>query len=193
VPDFLQYLPSPLSPTARQFFTVWNRWRGERPLPRRREIRLADLGPQADLHLMLEIRNRNQMLFVSAGRTVADYLGVDVIGADYLEVTPPENRRLRQLLTLEQLLQPCGFVQYYWLNYAGGALLPVELAGAPLSGDDSDIADYLMCCCTPLMDYRPQGAADPESWSMGEGMRFIDVGFGIPPAMSASPQTQPTR
>lgn len=179
--DFIARLPDPIADESRQFFRVWNEWRGDRRLPQLGDVRREALGPLADFHLLLEIRNREKMLFVSAGRNVVDYLGVDVIGGDYLDLTPPENRRLRQALTLEQVLQPCGFVQYYWLDYAGGVLLPVELAGAPLCADGSDIPDYLICCCTPLIHIRPPGAADPESWSMGEGLRFIDLGYGVPP------------
>jgi hypothetical protein len=189
--DFLGNLPAPLTATSRQFFTIWNAWRGMRALPRRADIRLEALGPLADCFLLLEIRDRETMRFVDAGARVVDYLGLDVVGGDYLDLTIPENRRLRQQLTLEQLLQPCGSVVYYWLGYGAAGLLPLEIAAAPVCADGTDIAQYIIGCCTPLIRQEPRGIPDPESWRIGEGMRFIDLGFGIPPANPATPRHMP--
>lgn len=185
--DFLDNLPAPLTAASRQFFTTWNRWRGDRPMPRRADIRLDDLGTLADCHLLLEIRDRETMRFVDAGAKAVDYLGLDITGGDYLDLTVGANRRLRQQLTLEQLLQPCGSVLYYWLGYGEAGLLPLEISAAPICADDSDVAQYMFGCFVPLISQAPQGVPDPDSWRIGEGMRFIDLGFGIPPANPATP------
>lgn len=186
--DFLSTLPTPLSAASRAFFAIWHGWRGNRALPERRDIDLAALGPLAAGHIMLEFRDREHIPILSVGSQLTDYIGIDLTGHNYLDLTSPENRALRARLTLEQILQPCGFTLYYWLRYADGSMVPIEFVGAPVCENGAAIPSLFIACGSALAKIRGDGAADPDSWMIGEAMRFIDLGFGIPPADPATPQ-----
>ena len=180
--NFLTHLPGPLSVPSRRFFAVWNRWRHGRPLPEYRDADLTDLGELAHNCLMLEIRSRDNMPILLAGPGVAERIGFDPTGGDYLDLTTPENRAMRAELVLEQILQPCGAMQYYWLRYPDESILPVEVVCAPFCRDGAAIPDLILGCLTPLAHVTVDGVADPDSYMIADGMRFIDIGFGIPPA-----------
>lgn len=180
--DFLARLPGPLSAPSRRFFAVWNRWRRGAALPDYRAADLADLGELARNCLLLEIRSRDNMPILLAGPGIAERIGFDPTGGDYLDMTTLENRAMRAELVLEQILQPCGAILYYWLRYPDGTILPVEVVGAPLCRDGATIPDLMLGCVTPLAQVAADGVADPDSYMIADGMRFIDLGFGIPAA-----------
>jgi hypothetical protein len=184
--DFLARLPGPISAASRQLFAIWQGWRRGRPLPERRDLDVKQFG---DFHIVMELRHRDDIRITSIGAGVTRYLGFNLTGLNYLDITNPENRALRARLFIEQVLQPCGSVLYYPLRYADGGVLPVECAGAPFSDDDgSGMVSLMAGCCTPLIPPRPDDVIDPDSWLVGEGMRFIDLGFGIPPADPSTPR-----
>lgn len=184
--EFLARLPGPLSAASRQVFATWHGWRHGRRLPERRDLDLAILGPY---HIVMELRHRDDIRITAIGAEVTRYLGVDLTGQNYLDITNPENRALRARLFVEQALQPCGSVLYYPLRYADGGVLPIECAGAPFCDDDgSGLVSLMAGSCTPLIPPRPGAVVDPDSWLVGEGMRFIDLGFGIPPADPSTPR-----
>lgn len=183
--DFLARLPGPISAASRQLFATWHGWRRGRRLPERRDLDVSQLG---DFHIVMELRHRDDIRITSIGAGVGRYLGFDLTGLNYLDITNPENRSLRARLFLEQVLQPCGSVVYYALRYPDGGVLPVECAGAPFCDDDGSMVSLMAGCCTPLIPPRPHDVIDPDSWLVGEGMRFIDLGFGIPPADPSTPR-----
>ncbi|WP_300296854.1 PAS domain-containing protein [Ferrovibrio sp.] len=185
--DFLAKLPGPLSAPSRRFFSLWQDWRHGRALPTWRDIDLAALGDQARMCMLVEIRSRDDVHIVMAGPGIAERIGFDLTGCNYLDLTTPENRATRAQLTLEQILQPCGFMLYYWLRYPGDVVLPVEWVGAPVCSDGAAIPDLILSCATPLARIAVAGVADPDSYVMGDGMRFIDIGFGIPAANPNQP------
>lgn len=183
--DFLARLPGPISAASRQLFATWHGWRRGRRLPERRDLDVSQLG---DFHIVMELRHRDDIRITSIGAGVARYLGFDLTGQNYLDITNPENRSLRARLFIEQVLQPCGSIVYYPLRYADGGVLPVECAGAPFCDDGGSMVSLMAGCCTPLIPPRPNDVIDPDSWLVGEGMRFIDLGFGIPPADPSTPR-----
>jgi hypothetical protein len=184
--DFLAGLPAPLSPASRQVFATWHGWRRGRPLPARRDLDVAALG---DFHIVMELRHRDDIRITALGAGIRRCLGFDLTGMNYLDITNPENRSLRARLFIEQVLQPCGSVVYYPVRYADGGILPVECTGVPFSDDgDAGMVSVMAGCCSPLIPPRPNDVIDPDSWRIGEGMRFIDLGFGIPPADPSTPR-----
>lgn len=184
--EFLARLPGPVSPASRQFYATWHGWRRGRRLPERRDLDVKTLG---HFHIVMELRHRDDIRITSVGPGLRLYLGFDLTGHNYLDITNPENRSLRARLFIEQALQPCGSIVYYALRYPDGGVLPVECAGAPFCDDDgSGMVSLMAGCCTPLVPPRENDVIDPDSWLVGEGMRFIDLGFGIPPADPSTPR-----
>jgi hypothetical protein len=188
--DFLTTLPTPLSARARQFFAVWQRWRKDRRLPERGSIDLDDLGELATTCLLLNIRGPDLIRVDSVGVQITAKIGFDLTGMNYLDLTSRDNRAWRAHLTVAQAAQPCGVVIYYWLRFPDGNVLPVEFCGAPLLETGATESNLILCCATGLIDpmtYSGQ-PVDPDSYEEGEGMRFIDIGYGIPPLEPAKRQ-----
>jgi len=188
--DFIATLPTPLSPRAKQFFRVWHGWRGVRRLPERRDMELDDLGEMATTCLLLDIRSPDRILMDQVGVQIIAKLGIDLNGMNYLDLTSKENRVWRSHLTIAQAAQPCGVVIYYWLRFPDGNVLPVEFCGAPLTENGAKDSNLILCCATGLIDpvvYRGE-PVDPDSYEEGEGMRFIDIGFGVPPLVPSERQ-----
>ena len=185
--DFLATLPTALTEPSRRFFAEWHRWRGPgwRELglvPQRSVLDTGKLGELLLRCLLLEIRGRDRIPIRFAGSLVGDMIGTNLAGRDYLDLTEPENRARRAALLFTEVAQPCAAVIYYWLRTGNGAILPVELVSAPLCADGETAPSLVLACATPLI----QGAdtvraVTPDSYAEGEGLRFIDIGAGLPP------------
>ncbi len=182
--DFLASLPAPLTPPSRRFLAQWHAWRDGRLLPRRRQLDTASLGDLLPRCLLLDIRSRDRIDICFAGTQIGRILGAELTGRNYLDLTEPENRARRAALLLAEAAQPCAAVIYYWLRDEGGGLLPVELVSAPLLADETEAAQatLILACASPLSSGEEDGYdVAPESYAEGDGLRFIDIGAGIPP------------
>lgn len=183
--DFLASLPAALTAPSRQFFAHWHGWRRGRLLPHRRDLDTASLGSLLTRCLLLEIRSRDHIAICFAGNAIGAMLGEELTGRNYLDLTQPQNRARRAALLFAEAAQPCAAVIYYWLRDDAGELLPVELVSAPLLDDaaagGTAEARLILACAAPLM--QGDGPADvmPESYAEGDGLRYIDIGAGIPP------------
>lgn len=180
--DFVATLPSALTEPSRRFFAEWHRWRGMGLVPQRSVLDTAKLGELLMRCLLLEIRGHENMPICFAGSQVREMIGLELAGKNYLDLTEPENRARRAALLLTEVAQPCAAVIYYWLRTANGAILPVELVSAPLCADGETAPSLVLACATPLIK-GADAAHDvtPESYAEGEGLRFIDIGAGLPP------------
>lgn len=184
--DFVATLPAPLTEASRRFFGEWHRWRGAGLVPQRSAMDAGRtrLGELLTRCLLLEVRSPDLMPIHFAGSTVGALLGAELGGRNYLDLTPPENRRQRAQLLLAEVTQPCAAVIYYWLETEGG-LLPVEVVSAPLydgakASAANDRPTLVLACATPLMRGDGDGDVAPRSYAEGEGLHFIDIGAGIP-------------
>ncbi|MFN4311640.1 MAG: PAS domain-containing protein [Ferrovibrio sp.] len=179
--DFLASLPTPLTEPSRRFFAQWHSWRGGRLLPRRGAMDANGLGDLRGFCLLLDIQGRDTIPICFAGSMVADVLGTDLAGRNYLDLTEPENRARRAALLFAEIAQPCAAVIYYWLHSDRGRTLPIELVSAPLCADDSEQPSLVLACATPLIPSQGGDRMNAGSYAEGEGLRFIDIGAGIPP------------
>lgn len=178
---FITSLPAPLTAPSRNFFAQWHHWRGDRLLPRRSALDANGLGDLRGYCLLLDIRGRDSIPICFAGSMVVDMLGTDLAGRNYLDLTEPENRGRRAALLFAEIAQPCAAVIYYWLQGRNGGLIPVELVSAPLCDDETDQPSLVLACATPLVTGKAGDVMDAASYTEGEGLRFIDIGAGIPP------------
>lgn len=188
--SFLDRLPAPLSERSRQFFTAWHSWRSGDEIPDRTHLEFG-LGELKSTALMLEARGRDDMPLVFVGPIFTERLGIDLTGVNYLDMTTKENRPWRAHLTLAQIAQPCGSVIYYWLRAGDGSLLPVEIVCAPLREAGAAQPSLLLGVASGLAKTGENSVIDPDSYREGDGMRFIDLGFGVPPLIPG--QRQDTR
>ncbi|WP_430397264.1 PAS domain-containing protein [Ferrovibrio sp.] len=192
--DFVASLPSPLSSRSRDFLAIWNDWRRGRMLPEHRDMDLEALGSLAQTSLLLNVRGHDTISIDWVGEAVTQQLGFNLAGLNYLDLTSRENRSWRAHLTIAQVAQPCCAVIYYWLRLGQGGVLPVEIVSAPIRQDGDQHASLMLCSISFLTRRKriPEGEAiDPDSYEEGEGMRFIDIGAGIP--LMVPSQRQETR
>jgi hypothetical protein len=180
--NFMASLPGALTEPSRRFFAEWHRWRGTGLVPQRSVLDTGKLGDLLLRCLLLEIRGRDAIPIRFAGSQIGEMLGTGLAGRDYLDLTDPPNRARRAALLFTEVAQPCAAVIYYWLRTAGGAVLPVELVSAPLCADGETVPSLVLACATPLIEGSDRATEiEPDSYGEGEGLRFIDIGAGLPP------------
>lgn len=180
--DFVTSLPSALTEPSRRFFAEWHRWRGMGLVPQHSVLNTDRLGDLLLRCLLLEIRGRDALPIRFAGSVIGEMLGTSLTGRNYLDLTEPENRTRRAALLFAEVAQPCAAVIYYWLRTPHGAVVPVELVSAPLCADGETTPSLVLACATPLIRNGDQAnSVEPESYAEGEGLRFIDIGAGLPP------------
>jgi hypothetical protein len=185
--DFMASLPSALTEPSRRFFAEWHRWRGPgwRNLglvPQHSVLNTDKLGDLLLRCLLLEIRGRDAIPIRFAGSMIGEMLGASLMGRNYLDLTEPENRARRAALLFAEVAQPCAAVIYYWLRTPDGAVVPVELVSAPLCADGEITPSLVLACATPLIRTGDQAnSVEPGSYAEGEGLRFLDIGAGLPP------------
>lgn len=179
--DFLASLPTPLSPPSRRFLAIWHDWRRGALLPQRRQLDTGSLGDLLPRCILLEIRGHDDMPIRFAGTAILDLLGAEIAGTNYLDLTRPDNRASRAQLLLTETAQPCAAVIYYWLQQENGGLLPVEVVSAPMVADSENGAPLVLACATPLAVTDDASAVERSSYAEGDGLRFIDIGAGLPP------------
>ena len=181
----LDTLPGPLTPPSRRFLTLWDGWRAGGLLPHRRRLDTEALGDLLPRCVLIAVRGRDDMPISFAGSWLRERLGDEIAGTNYLDLTPPENRQRRADLLLTEVAQPCAAVIYYWVRFDAGGLLPVEVVSAPMLDDAGQPANLVLACLTPLARGENDGDADPDSYAEGDGLLFIDIGAGLPPATGA--------
>jgi hypothetical protein len=185
--NFLDTLPAPLSARSRMFFRTWHGWRRGDEIPDRNYLEFG-LGEFKATSLLLDIQGHDDVPIVFAGSVFSERLGIDLTGINYLDMTSRDNRSWRAHLTMAQVAQPCGSVIYYWLRLGDSSLLPVEIVSVPLRERGAERPSLLLCCATGLARSGEESAIDPDSYEEGDGMRFIDLGFGIPPLVPSQRQ-----
>ena len=185
--SFLDTLPVPLSERSRLFFRTWHGWREGDKIPDRRHLEFG-LGELKGTALLLDVRGHDEVPIVFVGGDFEDRLGIDLTGINYLDMTSRDNRSWRAHLTMAQVAQPCGSVIYYWLRLGDSSLLPVEIVCAPLREPGAEQPTLLLGCASGLARTGEGVAIDPDSYEEGDGMRFIDLGFGIPPLVPSQRQ-----
>ncbi len=184
---FVASLPAALTAPSRRFFAEWHRWRGPgwrsvALVPQHSVLNTDKLGELLMRCLLLEIRARDAIPIRFAGAMIGEMLGTSLMGRNYLDLTEPENRTRRAALLFAEVAQPCAAVIYYWLRTPNGAVVPVEVVSAPLCADGQTSPSLVLACATPLIRNIDQPTrVAPDSYTEGEGLRFIDIGAGLPP------------
>lgn len=181
----LDTLPGPLTLPSRRFLTLWDGWRAGAVLPPRQRLDTDALGDLLPRCVLIEVRGRDDMPIRFAGSWLRERLGGEIVGSNYLDLTTPENRERRADLLLTEVAQPCAAVIYYWVQFDAGGMMPVEVVSAPLLGDAPGAPALVLACATPLARGENDGDADPATYAEGDGLLFIDIGAGLPPAVDA--------
>ena len=184
-------LPGDLrSKDSATFIHAWNRWRGDRMLPSRRDFDLGSIKRLLPRVILLEIRSPTEVAFRLAGTWITRVLGVELTGRNYLDVGNPADRQERAALLFAEVMQPCGAVMIYPMHYASGRAAPVEVISAPVLGDRPTDPPMVFALLTELAS---SGFAEPLAEEVvrqlptGRQLRFFDIGAGTPDIPPYSP------
>lgn len=168
-----------LSDDSRQFLAAWNRWRGDRLLPRRADMDLTSIARLMPRVVLLEISGPERMTFRLAGGEVEQYLGRRLQGHDYLAMAAPDRQQRRATLMWRIVNQPCAAVNVYRASDPDGAPRLIQFCGAPILADEPGAPIQLLAVASNLrrlgwgegnMPYEPNAT----------GLCFIDIGAGLP-------------
>ena len=168
-------------PETMRFVEAWSRWRGSRLLPRRSDMRLADIKRLLPLVVLLESRSPTNVVFRVAGSRMRDYLGVDLSGCNYIELAPESFRPIRIWRVQQQLSRPCGALFIYPHRFPSGAVAPAETISLPVDDGRPGKPPMLLSLVTPLTsrieDPPPDGKREV---FFATEFAFVDLGAGIP-------------
>lgn len=191
-PNKFVALPDDLrSPDSGAFIEAWNRWRGDRLLPNRRDFDLGSIKRLLPRVILLEIRSPTEVTFRLAGTWITRVLGLELTGRNYLELGNPADRQERAALLFAEVAQPCGAVMIYPMHYASGRAAPVEVISVPVVGDapsDPPLVFALLTELAPTGFAEPLAAEAARQLPTGRQLRFFDIGAGTPEIPPYSPK-----
>ena len=170
-----------LTPETLHFADAWSRWRGPRLLPRRSDMRLAEIKHLLPLVSLLEVRAPTDVVFRVAGSRLRDYLGADLTGANYVELAPESFRPIRIWRLQQQITRPCGTLFIYPHRFPSGYVAPAEVISLPVDDGRPGKPPMLLSVVTPLTE-RSEDPPPPGQREVHFAVEFafIDLGAGIP-------------
>jgi len=174
-------LASATEPANRDFVAAWLRWRGPRQVPRRGDLDLVSIRRLMPMLLLVEVITPDEMRVRVAGTRLRDYLGVEITGANYIELAPPEGRAIRRHRTWHMATQPCGSRLIYRHRFASGRVLPSEAVSLPLDTERADGPRLLLAHIAPMQadNASPEPAASTQV-DIAASFSYLDIGHGVP-------------
>jgi hypothetical protein len=173
-----------LTADSRALFAVWQRWRGDRLLPRRADVDLAPLGRLMPRLALLEARAATDIVFRLAGTELERLYGRRLTGESYVTMVPPDEQASRGDLLWRIAQQPCSCVQHAVFRWQSGQRSTLEIFGLPILPDrDGGPLQFIAVVShlTP-QDWKAPGwgEVDPVVAMDSKTLRFIDIGAGLP-------------
>lgn len=179
------------SPDSAAFVQAWDRWRGDRLLPRRSDFDLGSIKRLLPRVVLLEARSHTEVVFRLAGTWITRVLGAELTGRNYLELGDPAERKQRTDMLFAEIEQPCGAVMIYPVMYATGRAAPVEVISVPVAADKPGDLPLVFALLTELTSNTFAEPLAPEfarELPTGRQLRFFDIGAGTPNVPPLPPQ-----
>jgi hypothetical protein len=152
-------------------------------LPLRSEFDVARLSSVIESFVILEPEPGGAVrIRLAGGHEVARY-GFEVTGRDYLDFVPPWRRDAARAGFLPMVRTPCGMRTLIVSQRSSGRVVSNEALGLPFRCDRTG-AVHLVFQSNDLAEPAPR-YGEPETLEVHLDVperRYIDVGFGLPPA-----------
>lgn len=162
---------------------AWQRWRGDKLLPRRAQVRIEEIKPLLPGITILELRSTDELIFRLAGTKISETLGVELTGRNYVDFAPPQDRARRVGRAMWQGRQPCGAYFLLPIPFASGRVVMSEVLSLPTLPNENGGPMQLINMNCALDDTTLQvPLADPDRFSTAVDFRFVDIGGGTPDA-----------
>jgi hypothetical protein len=169
-------LPDP----CRLLLDYWYEQRGSEPLPRRGQIDPARLQPILPFITISELVSRQIVRVRLAGTGMRDLLGFELTGRNYLDLTPPAQRRTRSWRIWSAACQPCGSRYSGTLLYSTQASETYHGISLPVLSDQPDQPMQAISVLLVAAGRRWYGQSSDPAIGLSEDFGFIDVGYGVP-------------
>jgi len=168
-----------LSADSRRLFDAWRQWRGNRLLPRRRDMDLVSISRLMPRLAVIDVQGPEQASFRLAGTEIEEKYGRRLTGRSYIKMVPAEQQRRRGELLWRMATQPCAGLQYAAYDWQSGERRELELFGLPMLPDRDGEPVQVLAVVNHLPSRR-WGAVDNVVGINCRSLHFIDIGAGIP-------------
>lgn len=169
----------PRDPRSQEFLACWHGFRKGGAVPRWADFSPGELGHLLPNLTVLEWTGPEYLSYRFAGQGIVDRIGVDITGANFLEIVSPEVRAFILAHGAKILGHPCGFVSLMEEVYAAGEIRRTENVILPVRprGEGPD----LMVVHTAQIEGLPYTPEDGRR----EQLRLLslaplDLGAGMP-------------
>lgn len=169
-----------LSAESQHLIAAWNSWRGDKPVPHRRDMDLVSIARLMPQLLLLEIFDSERAVFRLVGNDIEQLAGLRLMGRDYLQLVPADRRADRSRLLLQAIRHPFGLAVFYALRLPDDSRRMMQFCLLPLLANEADAPPQLLGVASNLPANR---YGDRHNLQVtGMRMHLLDLGHGLPSA-----------
>lgn len=169
---------SVLSAESRQLIAAWHAWRGANRIPRRGDMDLVSIARLMPQLVLLELFSSDRAVFRLVGNDIEQLAGLRLMGRDYLQLVPADQRSSRGLLLLQATRHPFGLVVFYTMRLADGSRRDMQACLLPLLANDADAPPQLLGVVSNLPAIRYGESHNLQLTDMR--LHLLDLGAGVP-------------
>lgn len=176
--DVLQELPD--GSHRRRFFDAWLRWRGDRMVPLRSDVRPEDLAAALSSLGVLEVEAMDKIIMRVSSSIARDRTGRDSRGGNLIEMTRPEDRAMRMKRLWQMVTTPCGALAETRMTLKSGLESVLHSLVLPVAAEP-DAPPRLLYVVSEFTGTHEPGPDDRAGgMPLSHHYRLIDIGAGVP-------------
>lgn len=167
-------------PASQRFIAAWHGWRAGRLVPRRADMRIADIKDLLPMIAVLEIGPAEEIRYRLAGTGLREYFGFDLTGRSYRDVISQEQWPVRLHRMRQNAAHPCGGVAFYAIPQKSGDAVAAEAVGLPVEAGGGQPPQVIMHVGLAIRVRDAMIGADTDRARLPDRFSFFDIGAGVP-------------
>ncbi|MDA1097511.1 MAG: PAS domain-containing protein [Proteobacteria bacterium] len=176
---------APVTGNCQTLAAAWAGWRGDKILPRRSNVRLADITGSLPWIALVDVFSETEIIFRLAGTMIREIMGVELTGRNLMELTDPAHRLARGVRTVQTAHQPCGALWVWNVTFENRNIRPVENLSLPLWPDEDGRPMQNMNVCGMLdTASSPRAINNSQCLASAAQHSFVNIGASLPGAAS---------
>lgn len=168
---------SALSADSQQLIAAWHGWRGSKSMPQRSDMDLVSIARLMPQLLLLELFSSEHAVFRLVGNDIERLAGLRLMGRDYLQLVPADQRANRGALLLQSARHPFGLVAFYTLRLPDNSRRELQVCLLPLLANEPDAPPQLLGVASNLPASRYGESQNPQVTDTR--LHLLDLGAGI--------------
>lgn len=178
----LEHLPDLLddAPNCRAFVDAWLRWRGDKLVPTREDIRPEMLGAALQTMSVLQVESPEH---ISVRLVSAQYellIGRPTKGANYVEMAAPAHRPLRIQRHQNIVNTPCGALTRTRIVSDNGLATVARCVILPVAASPAGPVNYVYNAADIERGRHLAPPTERDLAPLAEEFDYIDIGAGLP-------------